>query len=310
MPKRTTHTYSSEDALPEGPESDLFVYYCKHCASHVLITDTLLQKMPKRKTDRAHVLDKTKHLARLNVKDAGKILLKRGEGKLEKQFRMTCVGCDLFVCYRSEEDLELAPYIYVVDGALSSVAAETNPHDAPVPPCITQLQGGLVQVAIEVEDRAQRSAITRKMAEHLFEDIFHVTRIDPDGKKFDRVNRIEARSEQLDMYMQLDIATDVYPMHMGDKFTMVLAPTLNLDGTPDTGYYTQAGRKTLADKYDYVMHGKLYKISEDGGSKDKTAPKVEIYASFGGLLMLLKGDASSAANLELDQRLFLLIRKV
>lgn len=41
---------------------------------------------------------------------------------------MTCVGCDLFVCYRSEEDLELAPYIYVVDGALSSVAAETNPH--------------------------------------------------------------------------------------------------------------------------------------------------------------------------------------
>jgi DNA-directed RNA polymerase I, II, and III subunit RPABC3 len=36
----------------------------------------------------------------------------------------------------------------------------------------------------------------------------------------------------------------------------------------------------------------------------------EIYASFGGLLMLLKGDPSSAANLELDQRLFLLMRKV
>ncbi|GJN25069.1 hypothetical protein PR202_gb12853 [Eleusine coracana subsp. coracana] len=102
MPKRTTHTYSSEDALPEGPESDLFVYYCKHCASHVLIT---------------------------------------------------------------EEDLELAPFIYVVDGALSSVAAETNPHDAPVPPCITQLEGGLVQVAIEVEDRAQRSAVTRVNAD-------------------------------------------------------------------------------------------------------------------------------------------------
>lgn len=38
MPKRTTHTYSSEDAAPDGPESDLFVYYCKHCSSHVLIT--------------------------------------------------------------------------------------------------------------------------------------------------------------------------------------------------------------------------------------------------------------------------------
>lgn len=38
MPKRTTHTYSSEDAAPDGPDSDLFVYYCKHCGSHLLIT--------------------------------------------------------------------------------------------------------------------------------------------------------------------------------------------------------------------------------------------------------------------------------
>nr|CAB3456345.1 unnamed protein product [Digitaria exilis] len=161
MPKRTTHTYSSEDALPEGPESDLFVYYCKHCASHVLITgqlllpplDTQLQKMPKRKTDRAHVLDKAKHLSRLNVKESGKVMLKRSDSSA---ISITCVH---------KEDLEHAPFIYVVDGALSSVAAETNPHDAPVPPCITQLEGGLVQVAIEVEDRAQRSAITRVNAD-------------------------------------------------------------------------------------------------------------------------------------------------
>ncbi|CAI0446424.1 unnamed protein product [Linum tenue] len=148
MPKRTTHTYSSEDAAPDGPDSDLFVYYCKHCGSHVLITDTQLQKMPKRKTDKSYVLDKKKHLARLNINDGGKVLLKRGEGKLEKQFRMNCMGCGLFVCYRAEEDIETASFIYVVDGALSTVAAETNP-----------------QVAIEVEDRAQRSAITRVNAD-------------------------------------------------------------------------------------------------------------------------------------------------
>jgi uncharacterized protein len=52
----------------------------------------------------------------------------RGEGNLEKQFRMACVGCDLFVCYRAEEDLQNASFIYVLDGALSSVAAETNPQ--------------------------------------------------------------------------------------------------------------------------------------------------------------------------------------
>ncbi|CAN6193176.1 unnamed protein product [Urochloa humidicola] len=160
------------------------------------------------------------------------------------------------------------------------------------------------------------------MVDYLFDDNFIVSRLDPDGKKFDKVTRIEAHNEQ--MYMQLDVATEVYPMRVGDKFNMVLAPTLNLDGTPDTGYYTQAGRKTLADKFDYVMHGKLYKISED--STTSSSNKVyllcvavwnrwkifarEIYASFGGLLMLLRCDSSNAGSFELDQRLFLLIRKV
>lgn len=41
---------------------------------------------------------------------------------------MNCLGCGLFVCYRAEEDLESASLVYVVDGALSTVAAETNPQ--------------------------------------------------------------------------------------------------------------------------------------------------------------------------------------
>lgn len=145
------------------------------------------------------------------------------------------------------------------------------------------------------------------MVETLFEDIFRVENLDPDGKKFDKVSRIEARSDQFEMYMQLDVNTDIYPMHVGEKFMMVLAPTLNLDGTPDTGYYTQGGRKSLADKFEYVMHGKLYRISEEG---EGTNVKADMYVSFGGLLMMLKGDPSIAAKFELDQRLFILIRKV
>ncbi|TYH80611.1 hypothetical protein ES332_D03G144100v1 [Gossypium tomentosum] len=143
---------------------DLTLIFSSTIASTAVPT-SLLPKMPKRKTDKAYVLDKKKHLARLNISEAGKVLLKRGEGKLEKQVRMNCIGCGLFVCYRAEEDLETASFIYAVDGALSTVAAETNPQDAPVPPCISQLEGGLVQVAIEVEDRAQRSAITRVNAD-------------------------------------------------------------------------------------------------------------------------------------------------
>ncbi|WOK99385.1 RNA polymerase [Canna indica] len=148
---------------------------------------------------------------------------------------------------------------------------------------------------------------SRNMVELLFEDIFTVNRLNPDGKKFDKVTRIEARSEQFDMYMHLDVNTEIYPLNVGDKFTMVLTPTLSLDGTPDTGYFMQGGRKSLADKFEYVMHGKLYRISEETSGHNV---KVEMYASFGGLLMMLKGDPSNAANFELDSRLFLLIRKV
>ncbi|XP_020255410.1 DNA-directed RNA polymerases II and V subunit 8A-like, partial [Asparagus officinalis] len=136
------------------------------------------------------------------------------------------------------------------------------------------------------------------MATHLFEDIFEVKGLDPDGKKFDKVSRIVADSQQFEMNMQLDVNTEVYPLRVGDRFTMVLAPTLSLDGTPDTGYYMPGARKSLADKFEYVMHGKLYKISEEGSDG---RVKVDIYASFGGLLMMLRGDPSNANNFELDQ---------
>ncbi|CAN6459423.1 unnamed protein product [Victoria cruziana] len=146
------------------------------------------------------------------------------------------------------------------------------------------------------------------MAGILFEDIFTLTRINPDGKKFDKVSRIEARSEQFDMFMLLDVNTEIYPLKVDDKFTMVLASTLNLDGSADSGYFMQGSRKTLADKFEYVMHGKLYKISEEGSGANV---KLEIYVSFGGLLMLLQGDpTSNLSNFQLDQRLFLLMRKV
>ena len=41
---------------------------------------------------------------------------------------MNCLGCGLFVCYRSEEELEHASFIYIINDALSTVAAETNPQ--------------------------------------------------------------------------------------------------------------------------------------------------------------------------------------
>ncbi|CAK9134854.1 unnamed protein product, partial [Ilex paraguariensis] len=66
------------------------------------------------------------------------------------------------------------------------------------------------------------------------------------------------------------------------------------------------GRTSLVDKFEYVMHGKLYKISEEG---EGPRVKADIYVSYGGLLMMLRGEPSIAAKFDLDQKLFLLMRK-
>ncbi|CAL5206974.1 unnamed protein product [Lathyrus oleraceus] len=144
------------------------------------------------------------------------------------------------------------------------------------------------------------------MVESLFEDIFRVEKLNPDDKKlFEKVNRIEARSERFDMFMHLDINSELYPLKEGQKFFLKVVSTLNPDGTPDTGYYNPGNRQSLADNFEYVMYGKLYRVTESTGRE-----KAELLISFGGLLMMMKGDHSHFNKFELDQRLFLLIRKV
>uniref|UniRef100_A0A9I9DES0 DNA-directed RNA polymerases II and V subunit 8A-like n=1 Tax=Cucumis melo TaxID=3656 RepID=A0A9I9DES0_CUCME len=163
------------------------------------------------------------------------------------------------------------------------------------------------------------------MAGLLFNDVFKVKCVNPDGKKYDKVSRIDARSEKLSMSMLLDVNTEIYPIDEGEKLLMVLSPTLNYDGSPVTSYKDQAlpflfalfkrpdkeklleGKKSLADKFEYIMHGKTYKLSDEGSGSDL---KVEVYASFGGLQMLLKGDPINCAKFRVDQNMFLLLRKL
>lgn len=66
----------------------------------------------------------------------------------------------------------------------------------------------------------------------LFEDIFNVKDMDPEGKKFDRVSRLHCESESFKMDLILDINNWIYPMELGDKFRLVLATTLHEDGRP------------------------------------------------------------------------------
>jgi len=140
----------------------------------------------------------------------------------------------------------------------------------------------------------------------VFEDIFDVNAVDPNGKRFDTVSRIECTGENYEMELTLDVNTDIYPIEVNQKFSFALATTLSLTGAPDDGVFDQSGRKSLLDKYDYAMYGKLYKHIDEPG----TSPKVSVYVSFGGLLMKLRGDPRNLQGLELDSRIYLLMRKV
>ncbi len=158
----------------------------------------------------------------------------------------------------------------------------------------------------------------------LFEDIFSITSLNPEGKKFERVNRLSATGTTFECDLLLDYNCQIYTLLEGEKMTFVLASTLNLDGSPDdhTSYNpttnasvmrggggrgggggSSAIDRTLADNYEYVMHGRVFDVSY---GKDGI---VEIAISFGGLLCRLTGDQRHLSSILPDMRLYLLVKK-
>jgi DNA-directed RNA polymerase I, II, and III subunit RPABC3 len=87
------------------------------------------------------------------------------------------------------------------------------------------------------------------------------------------VSRIFGISENYEMELILDVNVDLYPIEIGARFSLALASTLNIDGTPDEPVYDQSvfQKPTLLDKYEYAMYGKVFKYSEE------RQPTVKVY---------------------------------
>ncbi len=105
----------------------------------------------------------------------------------------------------------------------------------------------------------------------LFEDHFTITNVDQ--SKYDRVARLSATTTDAQTIMTLDINTELFPCVVGEHLHCVLSTTLYLDGSrdDDKGWRDATktgGENTLADMFDYVCHGKIYKFEdgEDGQS--------------------------------------------
>lgn len=116
--------------------------------------------------------------------------------------------------------------------------------------------------------RVPCSTILHKMSENiLYESSFKVSAIN--SAKYDRVSRIQCVSDQsAETEAFLDVNTELYPVEVDDRVTIALALSLNLDGSKDDSKgWRNVGRgeQTLADEYDYVCHGKIYRFDEGEG---------------------------------------------
>ncbi|KAF6785398.1 RNA polymerase Rpb8 [Colletotrichum plurivorum] len=142
----------------------------------------------------------------------------------------------------------------------------------------------------------------------LFEESFTVTNYDQ--SKYDRVARISATSTDNQTLMTLDINIELFPASVSDSLHVVLATSLAHDGSKDDekGWrdVTKGGQDrepTLADMFDYVCYGKIYKFEDaDDGQT------IKAYVSFGGLLMSLEGPYKKLTPLRVDY-VYLLIKK-
>ena len=141
----------------------------------------------------------------------------------------------------------------------------------------------------------------------IFEDTILLNEIDKVGRFFEKVSRVDAISEVYDCKLSFDVNVDAYPIQKGAYYSFVLAKSLNTDGmaSPNTFSYDLYTKKnTLLEKYDYVMYGKIFKYNEENDGK------ISLYISFGGLLLSITGSANHLNELKIDERIYMLMKKI
>ncbi|KAF2492185.1 DNA-directed RNA polymerases i, ii, and iii 145 kDa polypeptide [Lophium mytilinum] len=136
----------------------------------------------------------------------------------------------------------------------------------------------------------------------LFEETFTIEAVD--NQKYDRVSRVTGQSTDGGTKFWLDINHELFPLNEKDSVQMVLASTLNLDGSKAEKGWRELSRmdSTLADMYDYVCHGKVYRFEEGAGEN------IKVYISFGGLLLYIDGPYKKLTPLRIDY-VYMLLKK-
>lgn len=121
----------------------------------------------------------------------------------------------------------------------------------------------------------------------MFEAKFQVKTLNPNGKKFAKVNRILCQSKDYELW--LDHNCEKLKLKVGDQIRIRLTTVLDCD--PGSGNPSDVA-------WDHIMHGKVFRTK-----------KSSICVSFGGLLMKLAGPKlSDLPSLERDRNIFLCLQ--
>lgn len=80
------------------------------------------------------------------------------------------------------------------------------------------------------------------------------------------VSRLDAKSEHYDTEISLDYNSDIYPINEGEKIEILLTERLR-EGPPDpeetAGYDPTRPLGDRADKFEYIMTGRVFKFAEE-----------------------------------------------
>lgn len=113
-----------------------------------------------------------------------------------------------------------------------------------------------------------------------------------------------AQSETNPVELVLDVQCEMFRLKTKERFSFVIATTLDLTGKPEPKFWTQSKEPNLLDKYDYCMHGKVFRIDQLPNAR------VAVYVSHGGLLMKIVADGRNVKLLKQDDRIYTLLKRM
>ncbi|KAI0932321.1 hypothetical protein AcW2_000987 [Taiwanofungus camphoratus] len=138
------------------------------------------------------------------------------------------------------------------------------------PPRVDLLHRALFDATSNISYPHESAVMTSNTSNIVFDDIFTISAIDKEGKKFDRVSRLYAHSKNYDMDLTLDYNVELYPLQKDQSFALALASSLAWgppgaaggaadedDKDRDVWRPDGKGRRGLEEDYDYVMYGKV-----------------------------------------------------